>query len=312
MGKEKIIYDGDPGHDDAMAIIMAEGNPGIELLGITTVAGNSTLENVTKNALRLKDLMHSEVPVAAGFGRPLVKELYTAPFVHGESGLYGPELFEPKSKTIDKHACEFIIEQVMKEPGEISIVTAGPLTNIAGALRMEPGIEEKIKQIVIMGGGRFGNITPAAEFNIWQDAEAAKIVFDSRIKKVMCGLDLTYQALETKEIMGRIGKIDTELGRFANDFLAFYNKTTAGRTKKGASINDACCVAYLIDPSVFETKLMRVDVETKGEFTYGMTCIDVFRMNSGRELKEPNVYVGSNLDFEKFWDLMIGAIEVFK
>ena len=116
----------------------------------------------------------------------------------------------------------------------------------------------------------------------------------------MCGLDLTYQALATKEIMGRIGKIDTELGRFVNDFLAFYNKTTAGRTKKGASINDACCVAYLIDPSCVETKLMRVDVETKGEFTYGMTCIDVFRMNSGREFKEPNVYVGSNLDLRSF------------
>ncbi len=312
MNREKIIYDGDPGHDDAMAIIMAEGSEQIELLGVTTVAGNSTLDNVTKNALRLKDLMHSSVPVAAGCARPLMKELYTAPFVHGESGLDGPELFEPQSRAIEQHACDFMIEQIMRSEGDISIVAAGPLTNVAAALRREPALESKIKQIVIMGGGRFGNITPAAEFNIWQDAEAAKIVFDSPVKKVMCGLDLTYQALATKEVMEKIRNIPTRLGRFVTEFLDFYGRMTSGRTKKGASINDACCVAYLIDPNVFETQLMRVDVETKGEFTYGMTCIDVYRMNSGKALKEPNVYVGKNLDFDRFWELMINAIKVFE
>lgn len=309
--REKMIYDGDPGHDDVMAILLAAGDPRIDLLGVTTVAGNAPLEMTTRNALITMDMIHADIPVAAGCSAPLVKPLYTAPFVHGESGLDGAKLFEPKRKPIEKHACDFLIDTLMESEGDISVVAAGPLTNVALALRREPAIAKKIKQLVIMGGGRFGNITPAAEFNIWSDAEAARILFESEIPKVMCGLDLTYQAVATPEVMEKIRAIHSPVSEFVNDFMAFYNNNSKRAGKNGAPVNDACCVAYLIDKDVFTTRHLRVDIETKGEFTYGMTCIDVFRMNSGRELQEPNVYVGDKLNFELFWDLMISAIASF-
>ena len=306
--KVKMIYDGDPGHDDVMAILLAAGSPKIDLLGVTTVAGNAPLEMTTRNALITMDIIGADIPVAAGCSAPLVKPLYTAPFVHGESGLDGAKLFEPKRKPIEKHACDFLIDTLMESEGDISIVAAGPLTNVALALRKEPAIGAKIKQLVIMGGGRFGNITPAAEFNIWSDAEAARILFESEIPKVMCGIDLTYQAVATPELMKRIQELHSPVRDFVNDFMTFYNDHSKRAGKNGAPVNDACCVAYLIDRNVFTTKHLRVDIETKGEFTYGMTCIDVFRMNSGRELKEPNVYVGDKLNFELFWDMMVSAI----
>lgn len=309
---EKMIYDGDPGHDDVMAILLAAGSPGIDLLGVTTVAGNAPLELTTRNALITMDMIDADIPVAAGCSGPLVKPLYTAPFVHGKSGLDGAKLFEPKRKPIDKHACDFIIDTLMESDGDISIVAAGPLTNIALALRREPALTSKIKQFVIMGGGRFGNITPAAEFNIWSDAEAARIVFESDVPKVMCGLDLTYQAVAVPEVMERIRAIGSNVSEFVNDFMTFYNNNSKRAGKNGAPVNDACCVAYLIDKNVFTTKHLRVDIETKGEFTYGMTCIDVFRMNSGKPLREPNVFVGDKLDFELFWDMMISAIASFR
>ena len=306
--KVKMIYDGDPGHDDVMAILLAAGSPKIDLLGVTTVAGNAPLEMTTRNALITMDIIGADIPVAAGCSAPLVKPLYTAPFVHGESGLDGAKLFEPKRKPIEKHACDFLIDTLMESEGDISIVAAGPLTNVALALRKEPAIGAKIKQLVIMGGGRFGNITPAAEFNIWSDAEAARILFESEIPKVMCGIDLTYQAVATPEVMKRSQEIHSPVSDFVNDFMTFYNDHSKRAGKNGAPVNDACCVAYLIDRNVFTTKHLRVDIETKGEFTYGMTCIDVFRMNSGRELKEPNVCVGDKLNFELFWDMMVSAI----
>lgn len=305
---EKMIYDGDPGHDDVMAILLAAGNPGIELLGVTTVAGNAPLEMTTRNALITMDIIGADIPVAAGCSTPLVKPLYTAPFVHGESGLDGAKLFEPKRKPLDKHACDFIIDTLMESNGDISIVAAGPLTNVALALRREPEIASRIKQLVIMGGGRFGNITPAAEFNIWSDAEAARIVFESDIPKVMCGLDLTYQAVAVPEIMERIRAIGSRVSEFVCDFMTFYNNNSRRAGKNGAPVNDACCVAYLADKNVFTTRHLRVDIETKGEFSYGMTCIDFFRMNSGKPLLEPNVYVGDKLNFELFWNMMISAI----
>ncbi|MDE6203232.1 MAG: nucleoside hydrolase, partial [Lachnospiraceae bacterium] len=263
--KEKMIYDGDPGHDDVMAILLAAGSPGIDLLGVTTVAGNAPLEMTTRNALITMDIIGADIPVAAGCRGPLVRPLYTAPFVHGKSGLDGAKLFEPKRKPVEKHACDFLIDTLMESDGDISIVAAGPLTNVALALRREPAIEEKIKQLVIMGGGRFGNITPAAEFNIWSDAEAARIVFESGIPKVMCGLDLTYQAVATPEIMKRIQEIHSPVSEFVNDFMSFYNANSKRAGKNGAPVNDACCVAYLIDHKVFTTRHLRVDIETKGE-----------------------------------------------
>lgn len=180
-------------------------------------------------------------------------------------------------------------------------------------MRREPRIIPKIKQLVIMGGGRFGNITPAAEFNIWSDAEAAKIVFESSVPKIMCGIDLTYQAVATPEMMARIQAIGSKTSKFVHDFMQFYCAQSKSRTgRNGAPVNDACCVAYLIDPEVFTAHMRRVDIETKGEFTYGMTCIDVFRMNSGAPLLEPNVLVGETLNFDKFWDMMISAIASFR
>ena len=214
---KKMIYDGDPGHDDIMAILLALGTPEIELLGITTVAGNATLEMTTRNAL-----------------------MVTAPMVHGASGLEGAELFEPHRKPLTMHAVDFLIDTFLQSEGDITLVAAGPLTNVALAMRREPRIIPKIKQLVIMGGGRFGNITPAAEFNNWSDAEAAKIVFESSVPKIMCGIDLTYQAVATPEMMARIQAIGSKTSKFVDDFMQFYCAQSKSRTgRNGAPVNDA-------------------------------------------------------------------------
>ncbi len=309
---EKVIYDGDPGHDDAMAIIMAAGDPHIDLLAVTTVAGNTVLENTTRNALMLMDVMDLDIPVVPGCAKPLIRKLYTAPMVHGKSGLDGVEHWEPKRKPLNEHASDFLIRTLMESDGDINVVTAGPMTNLALAMIREPRICDKIKQILFMGGGRFGNITGAAEFNIWVDAEAAKVVFDSPCKKIMCGLDLTYQARATKDIFAKLAQIDTKLGRFVYDFMKFYNKTPTTRNASGPAVNDACPIAYLIDPEVFTTSDYYVDVITAPGASYGMTVLDYYRMNTWEMSPEPNVTVGEKLDFDRFWEIMLNAIKSFQ
>lgn len=213
----KIILDCDPGHDDAVALILAAGNPEIDLVGVTTVGGNQTLEKVTRNALAvLRVAGHPEIPVHAGCGRPLVREGAVAAHVHGESGLDGVELPEITGEVADGHAVDFIIDTVMSaEPKTITLVPVGPLTNIALAVRKEPRIVERVREVVLMGGGyRTGNCTAVAEFNVHTDPEAAHIVFNEDWPVTMVGLDLTHQALATAEVEEELRALDSDAALF--------------------------------------------------------------------------------------------------
>lgn len=307
--KEKVILDCDPGHDDAISIILATLHEKIDIVGITTVGGNVSVEKTTKNALNISDLVGLDVPVAIGASRALTKPLSVAESIHGESGLDGPELpEEPALKPIDQHAVDFIIEKLLEPDGDIKLVPTGPLTNIALAMIKEPNIIPKISEIVLMGGGTFGNWTPAAEFNIWVDAEAAKVVYQSGVPIRMFGLDVTHQALATKEVTKRLQTINNKAADFVVELLQFFIHTYKEVFDfDGGPVHDACTIAYLIDPSLFEFKHVHVDIETKGEFTYGMTCVDLL----GTTGKEPNVYFAETLDVDRFWDLFDQTLQKF-
>ncbi|BCG57875.1 ribosylpyrimidine nucleosidase [Paenibacillus sp. URB8-2] len=304
--KRKIIIDCDPGHDDAIAILVAAAHPALDLLAITTVAGNAGLDQTTLNALKVCEMAGiGNVPVAPGAGRPLVRNGEAAPAIHGSSGMDGPVLPEPSLQAAEEHAVDLIIRRLMESEGDITLVPVGPLTNIALALRREPRIVPKIQEIVLMGGGTFGNWTPAAEFNIWADAEAAQIVFGSGAPVTMIGLDATHQALATPDINGRIGALGNRVSGFAYELLQYF-----GRTYKQffnfdhPPVHDVCSVVYCIDPAIFDCRFLNVTVETKGELSYGMTLVDIHGVTG----RPPNINTALGLDHEKLWDVIIGAL----
>ena len=305
---QKIILDCDPGHDDAMAILLANASPAIDLLAITTVAGNQTLPRTTLNARRVCSRAGIRgVPVAAGCDRPLVREQRVAANIHGESGLEGPTFAgEPDVPLDPRHAVDLIIELLLASDGDVMLVPTGPLTNIALAMRREPRILPKIRHVSLMGGAwGFGNQTPSAEFNILVDPEAARIVFESGVPITMCGLELTHQARATPDIIGRFADLHTPLGDFTVEMLRFF----AGTYRKlhgedGPPLHDPTAVAWVIDPTLVETQPAHVDIETHAEFSYGRTVVDLHDV-----LHLPkNVLVGTRLDAPRFWDLMVGAI----
>ena len=306
LSKRKIILDCDPGHDDAIAILLAAGNPNIELVGITTVSGNAEIDKVTQNALKVCEVANlKNIPVVKGSGQPLVRARENAPAIHGESGMDGPVLPDPTIKAQDEHAVHFIIRKLLESDGDITLVPVGPLTNIAMAMRLEPKILPKIKEIVLMGGGSFGNWTPAAEFNIYADAEAAKVVFESGVPITMMGLDLTHQALATPEVTEKIGNINNQASEFVKELLTYFRKTYFEVFGfEHPPVHDACSVAYVIDPSVIETKKLHVEIETNSKLTYGMTVIDYLGVTG----KEPNVNVSIKLDHEKFWNMVADSL----
>lgn len=308
---KRVILDCDPGHDDAISIILAASKvSNLKIEAITTVAGNVEVEKNTLNALKVCDIIGlDDVPVAQGADRPLIKEREIAEEIHGETGLDGPKLPEkPEKKVIDKHAVDLIIEKVMESDGDITLVPTGPLTNIALAMIREPKIIPKIKEIVLMGGGTFGNWTPAAEFNIYVDAEAAKVVFESGVPIAMFGLDVTHQAIATDTIVEDLEKIENDVAHFVVELLKFFSKTYKDVFGfEGGPIHDACTVAYLIDPSIFRMDHVHVGIETKGELTYGMTAVDLLGVTG----KQPNVHFASQLDSNKFWDLFTRALHTY-
>jgi purine nucleosidase len=308
---KKIILDCDPGHDDAVAILLALGNPEIDLLGVTTVGGNQSLEKVTYNARAVLEKAHApHVAVYAGSDRPLVRVQEVAESIHGDSGLDGVELPVPTRPLEDMHAVNFIIKTIMEnEPGTITLVPTGPLTNIALAARLEPRIVERVKEVVLMGGGvHEGNWSAVAEFNIMVDPEAAKIVFNEPWPVTMVGLDLTHQALCTPEVQKRIEEIDTPLAYFVSGLMDFFRKTYQDNQDfVDPPVHDPCTVAYLIDPTVMEMRRCPIDVETKSELTMGMTVADL--RGPEPSAQECHTQYATKLDFDKFWGLVTDAIE---
>ena len=307
--QRKILLDCDPGHDDAVAMMLAWGNPSIELLGVTTVGGNQTLDKVTRNALSVATVvgMH-DVPIAAGCRLPLVRPVEIAPDVHGDSGLDGVELPEPAVELDPRHGVDLIIETIMSnEPGTVTLVPTGPLTNIAMAARKEPRIVERVQEIVLMGGGyHVGNWSPVAEFNIKVDPEAAHIVFNEKWPIVMVGLDLTHQALATDEVAERIAAVPGSVSQFTLGLFTFFRK--AYQDAQGFEfppVHDPCTLAYLIDPTIVETVQVPVDVELNGSLTTGMTVAD-FRAPAPEDC---HTKVATRLDAPRFWGLVVDAID---
>ncbi len=297
MPAERILLDCDPGHDDAIALLLALASPELELLGVTTVAGNQTLEKTTANATRILDFVHrDDVPVAAGADRPLVRDPFVAAYVHGETGLDGPDLPPPQREALAQHAVEFLAERV----ADATLVAVGPLTNVALLLARHP--EARPKRIVLMGGSiGLGNVTPAAEFNIWADPEAAARVFTSGLELTMVGLDVTHQALlldadaERLRASGRTGRMVAEL----YDFFHRFHRDTYGFG--GSPIHDAVALAHVFRPELMETKRCHVAIECGSELTRGRTVVDLW----GRTGEEPNADVGVGIDGRAFVQLLL-------
>ncbi|QIL46818.1 nucleoside hydrolase [Vagococcus coleopterorum] len=304
----KIILDCDPGHDDAIAMILAHGNPGIEVLAVTTVVGNQTLEKVTHNACAVREMIHmNDTPIAAGCIRPLVKEIEVAEDIHGDSGLDGPELPVPTKGILEEHAVDVIINTIMSEPtGTVTLCPTGGLTNIAMAIRKEPQIVERVQEVVLMGGGyHTGNWSAVAEFNIIIDPEAAHIVFNAPWKVTMIGLDLTHQALATPEVRKEIKEIGTKPAVFVDELLDFFSKMY--KKSQGFDfppVHDPCTIAYLIDPTVMTVKQVPVDIELNGKLTQGMTVTD-FRYPIPENC---HTQVAMELDHAKFWGMIYDAL----
>jgi len=292
-----ILLDCDPGHDDAIGILLALGSDELELRGVTTVAGNQTLEKTTANAIRVLELAgRGEIPVAAGAGRPLVREPRVAADVHGETGLDGPDLPPPQAEPSPQHAVDFLAERIQGT----TLVATGPLTNVALLLARHP--EAKPERLVLMGGAiAEGNVTPAAEFNIWADPEAAQRVFSSGLDVTMVGLDVTHQALVNAEHArqlreaGRIGEVVAELLEFYGGF----HRATYGWD--GSPIHDAVAVADVIDPTLLEVERLNVRVDTESELCRGRTVVDLWR----RTGLEPTANVAVAIDAERFVNLLL-------
>jgi inosine-uridine nucleoside N-ribohydrolase len=299
MSATPILLDCDPGHDDAIALLLALASPELELLGVTTVAGNQTLEKTTANAIRVLEFAgETGIPIAAGADRPLVRDPFVAAYVHGETGLDGPDLPPPQSEPVATHAAEFLAELIRSSERPVTLVPTGPLTNVALMLALHP--DARPERIVLMGGAiAEGNITPAAEFNIWADPEAAARVFASGIDVTMIGLDVTHKALFTSahigRLAGRVGGMVTELLRFYDRF----HREVYGFD--GSPIHDAVAVAHVVRSDLVETKHLNVEVDTESELCRGRTVVDLWR----RTEREPNAHVGVDIDANGFVELLV-------
>lgn len=301
-----IIIDCDPGHDDAIAILLALASPEVEVLGITTVGGNSGLDNTTRNALTVLEVAgRTDVPVAAGCDHPLIRPLRIADHVHGKSGMDGPVLDPPTITPIDSHAVDFIAAAVAASPDPVTLVPTGPLTNIALLLRRHPTVVDNLSRIVLMGGAiELGNTTPSAEFNIWVDPEAADVVFRSGLDLTMVGLDVTHQARMGRAHGDRLRNRGRS-GAFVADLLDFFVRFHERVYGMDSSpIHDAVAVADVIWPDLLEADRFHVTVETMSPLTAGRTVVDRWRVTG----HEPNARVGLSIDGTRFGDLVVERI----
>ena len=299
-----IILDCDPGHDDAIALLLALGSPELELLGVTTTYGNQTLEKTTANALRVLELAgRTDVPVASGAAEPLERELVVAAHVHGESGLDGPTLPPPSVEPVSTDAVAWIAGAVRAASQPVTLVPTGPLTNIAHYLKAHGAAG--VDRIVLMGGAiAEGNMTPAAEFNIWADPEAAQIVLDAELDVTMIGLDVTHKAVTGPDVQRRLrnaGSVGVFVAELV-DFFTVYHRQTYGWD--GAPIHDAVAVAHVLRPGLVETKLRNVEVERASDLCRGRTVVDLWL----RTERPANAHVGVDLDTDAFFDLLVERI----
>ena len=302
MGPKPVILDVDPGHDDAVAIMMACRSPGLDLLAVTTVAGNATLPKTTRNALRVLSLIgRTDVPVAAGAPGPLVRELHTAEDIHGESGMDGPEIPEATFGPDERGAVELIADTLGAAAEPVALIPLGPLTNIAALLRRHPDLKGKISRVSLMGGSiGLGNTTPAAEFNIYVDPEAAREVFESGLRITMSGLDVTHQAGAGRAERDRMRGLGG-IGEWVADSLDFF----AGAYERSFGfdappLHDPVAVAAILEPGVLKTRPMNVQIECGSELTRGETVCDLHGVTGRRA----NADVGVGLDREAFFDLL--------
>ena len=298
----RIILDCDPGIDDALAITFAHGHPGIDLVGVTTVAGNVGLAKTTANALAVCEFIGAAgTPVTAGCAGPLLRPAFDARQVHGDSGLGGATLPPPAASPAARHAVDYIIDAVSAAPGEITLVATGPLTNIALAVRREPRLADWVRDFVIMGGSASrGNVTPAAEYNIWADPEAAAAVFRAGWTVTMLGLDVTLRTGATATVlqrMGELGPLGTELLRPA---LEHRSVSEAG----DPPVHDVCAVAWVAQPELFGLVPARVQVELAGQLTAGMTVTD---FDIPGQVDSGNAQVAMSIDVDDFWEVTLGA-----
>lgn len=298
-----IIIDCDPGHDDAVALLLALASKEVELLGVSTVAGNQTLEKTTTNAISVLDYAgHAEIPVAAGASQPLVRELRVAADIHGASGLDGAELPGPSREPNASHAIDWIAATLASAPMPVTLVATGPLTNLALLLARYPVIESQIGRLVLMGGAiGQGNITPAAEFNIWVDPEAAQRVFSSSLDLTMVGLDVTHQALLTPVHLDAL-RASGRAGRLVADMYGFYLPVHQQRYGwEGAPVHDAVALSHLLDGSLIGTVHRGVVIDTGGELSRGRTYVDLWRQAGWTA----NCHVAVEIDAERFIALLI-------
>ncbi len=304
-----IIIDTDPGQDDALAILLALASPEFEILGITAVAGNIPLSWTEKNARKICELAGKpETKVYAGAIRPMVRELVTAEYIHGRTGLDGPDLPEPTMPLQSQHGVDFIVETLMTRPaGTVTLCTLGPLTNIGLALVREPRIAPRIKRIVAMGGGFFegGNVTPTAEYNIYVDPHAAHLVFEAGVPITLIPLDCTHQALTTAVRVERFRKMKNRTGPACADLIDFferYDEFKYGRD--GAPLHDPCIIAWLLKPELFTSRDVNVAIECGSELTMGTTVIDWWNVT-----KRPvNATVCGGIDADGFFNLLTARI----
>ncbi|MEL6837652.1 MAG: nucleoside hydrolase [Pseudomonadota bacterium] len=310
MPPRKIIIDTDPGQDDAVAILLALASPeDIDVLGITAVAGNVPLDLTQKNARIVCELAgRPDIRVFAGCDAPMTRKLVTAEHVHGKTGLDGPVMNDPSMPLQDQHGVDFIIATLRDEPsGSVTLCPIGPLTNIATAFERAPDIVERVQEIVLMGGAYFevGNITPTAEFNIYVDPEAAKIVFDAGVPLTVMPLDVTHKALTTKPRIDAFRSMHSQVGDMVAAWTDFFERFDMEKYgSEGAPLHDPCTIAYLIEPQLFKGRQINVEIETQSELTLGMTVADWWRVTN----RKANAMFMKDIDASGFYALLAARL----
>jgi purine nucleosidase len=313
MTARKVIIDCDPGQDDAVALFLAMSSPAeLDILGITTVAGNVPLELTQRNARMMCDVAGlTDLPVYAGCERPMVLEPITAEYIHGNTGIDGVDVFEPDTPLQHGHAVDFIIDTLLAaDKGTVTLVPTGPMTNVATAIQREPAILESVQEIVVMGGAmrEGGNRSPSAEFNVLVDPHAADIVYNSGKPVTAFGLDVTHQVLSTRERVARIRALDNAVAVATADMLSFFHRyDTKKYGSEGAPLHDPCTIAWLLQPDLFATRRCNLSVEKESALTLGHTAVDFWHVTD----RPQNVDWAYEVDADGFYDLLIERLARF-